>query len=80
MQQVLSFVMSCIMLMFRQERIAQLELEVNQCKAHLAAHAGDKQLLLTYLHGDDCGKQRWQILQEQLKYAVPSSSDFFLLI
>ncbi|KAF9454051.1 BRE1-domain-containing protein [Macrolepiota fuliginosa MF-IS2] len=53
----------------RAERIAQLELEVNQCKAHLASHTGDKQLVLTYLLGDDASKQRWEVLQDQLRQA-----------
>lgn len=53
-------------------------MEVNQCKAHLAAHTGDKQLVLTYLHGDDASKQRWEIIQEQLRYVFDfQNSDFF---
>ncbi|KXN91035.1 E3 ubiquitin-protein ligase BRE1 [Leucoagaricus sp. SymC.cos] len=47
----------------------QLEMELNQCKAHLAAHTGDRQLMLTYLHGDDPLRQRWEILEEQLRQA-----------
>ncbi len=62
-----------------QERIAQLSLEINQCKAHIAAHTGDKQLLLTYLHGDDANKQRWEILQMQLRYVVDSAVRFIFL-
>ncbi|KAJ3567584.1 hypothetical protein NP233_g6273 [Leucocoprinus birnbaumii] len=53
----------------RSERIAQLEMDLNRCKAHLAAHTGNKNLLLTYLHGDDPSRQRWEILEEQLRQA-----------
>ncbi|KAL9711593.1 E3 ubiquitin-protein ligase bre1 [Leucoagaricus gongylophorus] len=53
----------------RSERIAQLEIDLNQCKAHIAANIGNKQLLLTYLHGEDSSRQHWEILEEQLRQA-----------
>ncbi|KAF5351869.1 hypothetical protein D9756_007572 [Leucocoprinus leucothites] len=53
----------------RGERIAQLELDLNRCKAHLAAHTGNKELLFTYLHGDDPLRQRWEILEERMRQA-----------
>jgi len=45
-------------------------MDLNQCKAHIAANIGNKQLLLTYLLGEDSSRQRWEILDEQLRYFV----------